>query len=74
MKQQSGWLACANVYLVGPLVGLQQLRVQRSFVLNWIQTKKAAVVEGMRLWGASNQTTETLQLTKTDRWKTKKVF
>lgn len=49
--------------LVRPLVGLQQLRVQRSFILNWIQTQQAAVMERMRLRGPTNQTTETLQLT-----------
>lgn len=49
--------------LVRPLVGLQQLRVQRSFILNWIQTQQTAVMERMRLRGPTDQTAETLQLT-----------
>lgn len=36
-------------YLVGPLVGLQQLGVERGFVLDRVQTKETAVVEGVGL-------------------------
>lgn len=38
-----------SAYLVGPLVGLQQLGVEWGFVLDRVQTKEAAVVEGVGL-------------------------
>lgn len=64
-KQQHTCVKSSN--LVGPLVGLQQLRVQRSFILNRVQAQQTAVMERMRLGGTTDQAAETLQLAEGSR-------
>lgn len=50
-------------YLVGPFICLQELTIERGFVLHGIQAQQPAVVERVVLRRLAYQVAQTLQLT-----------
>lgn len=66
-ETQDAWLpphapVLPRPYLVGPLVGLQQLAVERRLVLHGVQAQQAAVVERVVLGRLAHQVAQTFQL------------